>query len=271
MFNKIKFSIFDKIVKKIVDIFFYFKFVKNYNLSFYQTKQEEKYKLLDLDRNLGLQKLNQLKKNYSFLDYGMSSEHQTLFCSFSEKKNLLIKNILEIGTYDAKNAFLLSKLFPNSKIDTIDLEDNNEIFKKSYSRSDENLRKKFIEERNKLLEKSKNINFIQKNSLYLTFEDKKKYDLIWIDGAHGYPFVTIDIINAIKLIDSTGIVLCDDIFTKSVKENNLYKSNAGHETLNELKKSNLITFVLFYKRLDRSFNAIPNERKFIAYIKKNKF
>lgn len=271
MFNKMKFNIFQKIIKKIIAIFFYFKFVKSYNLSFYQAEQEEKYKLIDLDRNLGLQKLNQLKKTYSFLDYGMSSEHQTLFCSFSEKKNLLIKNILEIGTYDAKSAFLLSKLFPNSKIDTIDLEDNNEIFKKSYSRDDENLRTRFIEERNKLLEKSKNINFIQKNSLYLTFEDEKKYDLIWIDGAHGYPFVTIDIINAIKLIDPSGIILCDDIFTKSVNEDNLYKSNAGYETLNELKKINLINFTLLYKRLDRSFNAIPNERKFIACVKKNKF
>ena len=75
MFNKMKFNIFQKIIKKIINIFFYFKFVKSYNLSFYQAEQEEKYKLIDLDRNLGLQKLNQLKKTYSFLDY---STHKLL-------------------------------------------------------------------------------------------------------------------------------------------------------------------------------------------------
>ena len=40
----------------------------------------------------------------------------------------------------------------------------------------------------------------------------KKYDLIWIDGAHGYPFITADIINSLKILNHSGIILCDDIF-----------------------------------------------------------
>ena len=37
---------------------------------------------------------------------------------------------------------------------------------------------------------------------------KKSYDLIWIDGAHGYPVVCIDIINAItKLIRDGGLYM----------------------------------------------------------------
>ena len=44
----------------------------------------------------------------------MNSEHQIIFSSIScQRKD--VKNILEIGTYDAKNAFLLSKLFQKQK------------------------------------------------------------------------------------------------------------------------------------------------------------
>ena len=42
--------------------------------------------------------------------------------------------------------------------------------------------------------------------------ESKKYDLIWIDGAHGYPFITADIINSLKILNNSGIILCDDIF-----------------------------------------------------------
>ncbi len=93
----------------------------------------------------------------------------------------------------------------------MDLDDNDNNFKYSYNR-DKNI-EKFILDRNKLIELSKNVNFIGKNSLYLTFETDL-YDLIWVDGAHGYPVVTIDIINAIRLISENGIILCDDVFKK---------------------------------------------------------
>ena len=42
----------------------------------------------------------------------------------------------------------------------------------------------------------------------------EKYDLIWIDGAHGYPTVTIDIINSLKLINNDGLIICDDVYIK---------------------------------------------------------
>ena len=49
-----------------------------------------------------------------------------------------------------------------------------------------------------ILKQSDRIFFKQMNSINL-FNHKKKYDLIWIDGAHGYPMVTTDIINSLKL------------------------------------------------------------------------
>ena len=43
------------------------------------------------------------------------------------------------------------------------------------------------------------------------------YDLIWIDGAHGYPIITIDIVNSLRIINPKGIILCDDIYLAGLK------------------------------------------------------
>ena len=53
-------------------------------------------------------------------------------------------NILEIGTYDATNSFLLSELFYNSKIDTYDLKHTNKTFVNTYHRKDKKKLKDFI-------------------------------------------------------------------------------------------------------------------------------
>ena len=106
--------------------------------------------------------------------------------------NRPIINILEIGTFDVFNALLLSNLFPNSNIDTMDLPEHEEDFINFYNRKDKV--NAFLRDRNNTLSKNKNINFLPLNSLKL-LNYTKKYDLIWIDGAHGYPTVCIDIIN----------------------------------------------------------------------------
>ena len=107
------------------------------------------------------------------------------------------------------------------------------------------------------------------NSLKL-LNHNNKYDLIWIDGAHGYPVVCIDIINSLNLINSGGLIFCDDVYLSRDRKisDKMYASGATYETLKELKKQNLITFDLFYKRLNAKNNCLPNERKFIALVKK---
>ena len=50
----------------------------------------------------------------------------------------------------------------------------------------------FVKERDKILKQSKNFQFYM-NSLEL-YKFEKVFDLIWVDGAHGYPYVAIDII-----------------------------------------------------------------------------
>ena len=99
--------------------------------------------------------------------------------------------------------------------------------------------------------------------------EKKKFDLIWIDGAHGSPVVVIDIINSLRLSNLNSWIFCDDVYVKTLKkQDSNYFSNASFETLNVLREEKLIEFDLFFKRVKNIYNYYPKEKKFIALIKK---
>lgn len=259
----------DKLLKKIFNRLNFYLDYKRYNQSFFEKEQNNIFKYFGLNRAEGIKKLTLIKKNLDFQsrDSGMSSEHEVIFSSLSLSKNKSINDILEIGTFDGFNALLISNLFPNSNIDTIDLPENDEDFINFYNRKD-NV-SKFIQSRNNILSKNKNINFLPLNSLKL-LNHKNKYDLIWIDGAHGYPVACIDIINSLHILKENGLILCDDIYLKlnQINSDKMYHSIASYETLNELKKQNLIDFKLVYKRLNPKNNCTANTRKFIAIASK---
>ena len=258
-----------KIPKKIFNKLNYYFNHKKYNQNFFEKEQNDIFKHFGLNREEGIKKLTLIKKDLDFKskDSGMSSEHEVIFSSLSLSKNKSITDILEIGTFDGFNALLLSNLFPNSNIDTIDLPENDDDFINFYNRKD-NI-SKFIQDRNNILSKNKNINFFPLNSLKL-LNHKKKYDLIWIDGAHGYPMVCIDIINSLHILKENGLILCDDVHLNlnQINSDKMYHSIASYETLNELKKQNLIDFRLIYKKLNFKRNFIENKRKFIAIVSK---
>ncbi len=239
---------------------------KKYDQSIFLSEQNQIFKNNNLDRKFGINTFSKIADKYKFLNNDSSSEHQILLCAISDKKN--IKNILEIGTYDGTNSFLISQLFPNSYLETIDLSDDDETFKKTYGRQDYIQYRKLINTREKILKENANINFYHKNSVSLITE-AKKFDLIWIDGAHGYPVVTIDIINSLRLLNKNGIILCDDVWIdKPYIQDKIYNSLATFETLNELKQNHLVDYNLFYKRLDVENNSFKDTRKYIAFVKK---
>ncbi len=271
-----------KIIKKIlINLLFFYKIPlklyfkyniyiskKNYDQNYFENKQDEIFDSLNLNRTEGINNLNFIKKKfdlYSNANTGMSSEHEVLFSSISIKKKSEILNILEIGTYDGYNSLLLSKLFSKSKIDTIDLNENDADFINYYNRKD--TVKEFVSKRNNHLSQDPKINFYELNSLNL-LNHKKKYDLIWIDGAHGYPVVCIDIINSLNLLNNGGIIMCDDIHINldQSSSDRMHHSIASYETLKELQKQNLLTFELIYKRLNFKNNFIKKKRKFVAIV-----
>lgn len=251
----------NRIINKIKKLYNKNK-LKNFD---FKLLQEKNFIKLNLNRSEGLKKLDELKTKYTFLNRKMSSEHETIFSAISIK-NESFSNILEIGTYDGANSFLLSKLFPYSKITTIDLEETNEMFQDTYNRKNE--MNNFIKERDKILDSSKNIFFKKLNSIQL-INSNENYDLIWIDGAHGYPFVCIDIINSLRLIKKNGIIMCDDIFKENpYSQDKFYNSLASYETLKELEKEKIVSLNFFLKRLDLEHNFDLKRKKYICLFQK---
>ena len=264
-FKMEKINIFKKIYRKII-----YKLSKKFFSSEISLKQQNKnFENINLNRQEGLEKLNIVLNKLFNEEYneknGMFSEHLILLSSFSINSKTLIKNILEIGTFDGRTALILSELFKEANILTVDLDENSE-FKSIYNRS-LNF-EKFCQKRDSIISKNKKIKFLPINSVQLINSDNT-FDLIWIDGAHGYPVVTVDIINSLRMINEEGWIFIDDVWQRVDSEDNYYKSTASYETIKTLKDSNLISnFNLIPKRLGHDFN-LSWEKKFIGLFQKN--
>lgn len=231
-----------------------------------KVKQNEVFSSLGLSRSLGLLKLNKvLEELYGVIfseKNGMWSEHLVIFAAFSEVRNDVHK-ILEIGTFNGETAKILSRLFPNSLITTIDLPRSELSRSKMYDYETKN--DLIVSKRDKNLKLTSNVVFKEMNSLEL-IQHESKYDLIWIDGEHSYPMAAIDISNAVRLLTKNGIALCDDVYLYSSALGKNGRSVATIETLRALKDSNLINFELAQKRLGYFFNSPKNFQKFLGVI-----
>lgn len=260
-----------KIINKIFKILILsFDRIKNIfkTTKYYSVKQNFYFERIGLDRKEALKKINNLNLEINLKEYGMFSEHITLFSAISLKKKFL--NILEIGTFDGSNAYIMSKIFPEAEIKTIDLDEKNDMFNNLYNRDQKNILKNLYTKRKEYLKDSSKIKFEKLNSIELIFtETKDLFDMIWIDGHHGNPYVTIDIMNSLKLIKKGGLIFCDDVLTsKYISSYDPYNSNATYFMLNALKKNNYIKYDLIYKRLSKKINDNRYSKKYIAVVQK---
>jgi predicted O-methyltransferase YrrM len=222
-------------------------------------QQNSIYFSLNLDRMLALNKLNKILLDNFSKEYdennGMWSEHLLLFSAISISYPQKIKSILEIGTFNGETAFILSKLFPHAKITTIDLNNSNLKDIEEYSYAFDSSESHFVSNRDKILKLNKNINFIQMNSLNL-FNSNDKYDLIWIDGAHGFPFIAVDLSNALRMVNSDGFILCDDVYTSTSENSMITDSMATFITLQKFQEALNLNVTLVPKRLNKKIKYV---------------
>jgi len=206
--------------------------------------------------------LNKYGKNFEgrFLDWNYH-----IFANFSSNDQL---KILEIGTFKGETTNFLANIFPNSKIVTIDLPDQEfTLSDKSNSfkvpvgtqvLSDnlytidvtdiKEISSEFIKTRKKNLQKE-NIKFIQMDSFYaIEILEKKSFDFIWIDGDHVMPQVAFDIIQAFHLCKKNGYILCDDIVIKK-NYSHVTSTSETYNIINDLTKKNYFKTNYFYQNI----------------------
>ena len=261
-----------KMKKLVFDIVFEIKRRVN-NLRYSEESRKKNqvkiYNRLGLNRSDGLSHLNRVLKELGRREYtekeDMCSEHLIIMGAISAKKSKEVRNILEIGTYDGVTAVILSKLFEDARIRTIDLPSQDTTFTGTYKR--ERTSSQFVVERNRLIDRIRSIYFEEVDSIHLSMETEK-YDLIWIDGAHGFPMISIDICNGIRLLKKDGVMLSDDIIKdKYIKEDSVYTSRKGYQMLETYDRSGITRTEYFLKRLEDEHMKII---KYVAYTVKTR-
>ena len=255
------------ILKKILPFSWYLKLKKtyekikyrDYDLSKDLNYNENLFKTLGFDIEKIKFQLN--SQNFEYHSPGLSW-HYHLFVGLKQYfRNKKIK-ILEIGTHNGNFTNFLSKIYSESQIITIDLDENDSQFINTYGREEKEKFDEFLKLRNKNLN-SKNINFIKLHSLNIKkyFKDEK-FDLIWLDGDHLNPQVTIDIINSLYLLKSDGVICTDDVIMDIKFKASKYVSSEGFFTLKHLQDNGLVKNFCLIKRI-RKNNA--NLKKYVSF------
>ena len=214
----------------------------------------------NLEFNLDKIKIDLKKNGWDYYNKHISW-HFHFFAGLSQKYKDNIK-ILEIGSLRGETTSFLSNIYPNAEIITCDMPTNADEYT-NYGMNKNSFKKEFFESREKNLKKN-NIKMIEINSIFLIDKfAEKEFDLIWIDGDHVNPQVTIDIIQCKILLKDNGMILCDDI----IKQNVSFwgANNDSYQTLEYLKKVNFFKTNYIVKRINKQ-NAIV--KKYISYSKK---
>lgn len=121
-----------------------------------------------------------------------------------------VKNVLEIGTGDALSTIVLSKLFPDARIFTIDLPSNDPMFNR-WRRKSASGTVRGKQRQEKL--NRKNVVHFEINTFFLLMLDlPEKFDFILVDGDHIYPQLAGDIMFAYSRIAEDGFLFFHDYY-----------------------------------------------------------
>ena len=150
-----------------------------------------------------------LSNKYLFSDSDWFFEKLPLFVNFFDK-NLLIKNniqnILEIGSYEGRSSIFFNKFFNLKSFTAVDTwqgsEEHNDQIKKKMKEVEYNFDRNLSEFNNITKIKTCSNNFFKQN--------KKNYDLIFIDGSHKKIDFANDLKNSFKILNKNGYILIDD-------------------------------------------------------------
>jgi predicted O-methyltransferase YrrM len=242
-----------------------------YDAEGFRKLERRKFAEAGFDYDRGLEKLDQTLAQLGkppFLDQrGMASVHWILFSSMSLIYD--VKRVLEIGTFDGETTRILSELFVDASVTTVDLPGNDPILANSYRRAEPEQVRMFAE-RQRVNTRHPRIELIQANSFQVPVAAKGKFDLIWIDGGHLYPEIAWDICNAYHLCNTGGWIMCDDVIPSGKGFRNEYVSTDSSFVLDYVSRRTGEKVVFFMKREGAEWSANPNKRKYVALMHRDR-
>ncbi len=89
--------------------------------------------------------------------------------------------------------------------------------------------------------------------------------MIWVDGDHTFPIVAFDIANALRLLKSDGVMLCDDVYLS--RQANGRGKEETLIVLDALVAANLCECGFVLKSIRPQKNFQPWRQKHLAIVK----
>jgi predicted O-methyltransferase YrrM len=114
-------------------------------------------------------------------------------------------NILELGTSHGETTAYLAEIFPEARITTIELPDEDPLYDRMHPRQE--VRKENVERRLA----SPKITQIRTNTVFLQDLGLPDFDLIWLDAGHHFPEVAWDHFFCMHKLAPGGWLLTDDV------------------------------------------------------------
>ena len=253
--------------KKASSVLNEIRYGRCFSLESIRTTERRKFAELGFQYDDSLIRLNSVLRKLGRPEFNPQDDsiHLLLFSCISLYAN--ITNILEIGTYLGESTVLLSQIFPNSSITTVDLPDDDPILAATYGRNNAAAMREYREKQRRNVSRPA-VNFLQKNSFFLSSVLEKKFDLMWIDGGHLYPEIAWDICNAYHLCIRRGWILCDDVIPHKRGYRSELSSPDSYRVLEYVSRRTGDKVTYFLKRESPIWSANPRKRKYVAVLQK---
>jgi predicted O-methyltransferase YrrM len=176
------------------------------------------------------------------------------------------KRILEIGTFKGQFTAILSRLYPEAEIVTVDLPESDPLLREMYGRKKSATLEREMAQRTANLNTG-NIHQVKCNSFFLLDVVQGPFDIIWVDAGHRFPDVAWDLCNAFHLVRPGGIVMADDVTLDPA----LSTSTLGPDTeivLRYVADRTEAPIYYFLKRRNEAIFLDPKKKKFVAWCEK---
>ncbi|OSM00159.1 class I SAM-dependent methyltransferase [Magnetofaba australis] len=232
-------------------------------------QEHAKFTRLELDPDAALTQLNPiLERRFGHPHRSdHDSIHWLLFAAVIAAHSP--KRILEIGTHLGEFTAILAELAPQAQIITLDLPEDDPVMRSIYGREDADAYADFLA-RQRANTSAPNITRVAVNSLFMLEKVEGPFDLIWVDGDHGYPAVAWDIAMAWRLLAPGGHLLCDDVMPNLPTDagHGVYTSVASYETLEYLAARVGAPVSYFLKRRHPRRALAPQRQKYVSCLAK---
>jgi len=197
-------------------------------------------------------------------DFARDSIHWLVFACLRECTVGPLR-ILELGTFDGEFTAILSRLFTDGEIITLDLPESDPILRRTYRREDDEAYRTFVSKRDANVS-APNVCWLQINSVFLLDHVQGTFDLVWVDAGHLYPEVAWDLAHAHHICRPGGRVLCDDVIPDKDGQVTDYVSPDSFRVLSYLAERTGEPLTLFLKRCSFKHAGIARQRKFVAML-----